>query len=97
MSIRLTPPANALLLAGRREFTRAVRVALRATESLSPALLDALWSVLDKSGDGMIEFEDFFGALQARKPRAPGRGAARIGEICSCFKRCAVQTISPTA
>jgi hypothetical protein len=71
-----------------------VRVALRSKESLSPALLDALWAVLDKSGDGMIEFEDFFGALQTLKPRAPGVGAARLGEICSCFKRCALQAIS---
>lgn len=73
-----------------------MKVALRSKESLSPALLDALWAVFDKSGDGLIEFEDFFGALQTRKPRAPGLGAARIGEICSCFKRCALQAMSPT-
>lgn len=80
--------------AGRNEFARAVKVALRSKESLSPALLDALWTVFDKNGDGTIEYEDFFAALRARKPRAPGLGAAKIGEIFACFKRCATQAIS---
>lgn len=72
-----------------------MQVAVRCKDSLSPALLDALWAVLDRSGDGMIEFEDFFGALETRKPRAPGLGAARLGEICSCFRQCGMQAVYP--
>ena len=40
----------------------------RSKTTLSPALLDALWAVLDKSGDGQIEFTDFCTSVLKHPP-----------------------------
>lgn len=79
--------------AGRKEFARAVKASQRTKDSLSPALLDAMWAVLDKSGDEMVEFQDFFGALKCRG--STGTGPPKIGEFCTCCRRCAVQALFP--
>ena len=80
---------------GRQEFTRAVKAARRSNTSLSPALLDALWAVLDKSGDGQIEFTDFFTALQCRRPQHPGSGKLKLGRCFMCCKQCLTQAVFP--